>query len=175
MADPFLGEIRPFGCNFAPRGWAMCEGQILPIQQNSALFSLLGTSYGGNGTSTYALPDLRGSVAIHQGQGPGLSSYTIGEQGGTETVTINTSDMPVHAHLMQVYASSANTNDPTQGYYAIPLAERHSQNLYGDSVNDTMGTTLASTADSNQPHNNMEPFMAINYCIALQGIFPSRS
>src|SRR3569623_93679 len=151
MSSPFLGEIRAFGFNFAPKGWTMCNGQQLSIQQNAALFSLLGTQYGGNGVTTFALPDLRGRTAVNQGQGPGLSDYIIGEVTGTETVTLISTQMPQHnQHRAATYAAP--------GGATVPLA-----------------TAMIGLNGGNQPHQNMQPYLVVTYCIALQGIFPSRN
>ena len=171
MTEPFLGEIRLFPYNFAPRGWAFCQGQLLSIAQNTALFSLLGTTYGGNGQTTFALPDLRGRVPLSSGQGPGLSFYTLGEQGGVENVTLIQQQMPAHNHPLQVNNSGSATGRPSGGYPG-----QTSTNTYAPSPD---GTTFAAQAVSNsgggQPHENRQPYLALNYCIALEGIFPSRN
>jgi microcystin-dependent protein len=165
MSDPFLGEIRCFGFTFAPQGWAMCNGQLLPISQNTALFSLLGTTYGGNGTNNFALPDLRGRVGIHLGQGPGLSNRTQGESAGEENHTLLATEIPVHTH--GIAAGGAQTTNRPSGALA---ARGGVYAATGD------GTQMQPTGQSggSQPHNNMEPYLVLNYCIALQGIFPSR-
>jgi microcystin-dependent protein len=173
MSSPFIGEIRIFGFNFAPRGWATCDGQILSIAQNTALFSLLGTTYGGNGTSTFALPDLRGRVPIHQGQGPGLSPYVIGQAAGTETVTLITTQIPAHVHAVAPLANNTTvtTARPSGAYPGKPAA-----NAYADSTdNSTMAPTNTNSVGGNQPHSNIQPYLTLNFCIALQGIFPSRN
>ena len=170
MSEPFLGEIRLFGFNFAPNGWAMCNGQLLPINQNQALFALLGTQYGGNGTSTFALPDLRSRLPLHQGQGNGLSSYTIGETIGAETVTLTQAQLPSHshqAHASNVKATSKNPSGLVPGHppddtYAAP-----------DGTIMNAGT-IAATGGS-QPFDNRQPLLVLNFCIALAGIFPSRN
>jgi microcystin-dependent protein len=173
MGDQYLGEIRIFSFNFPPKDWAFCNGQILSIQQNAALFSLLGTSYGGNGQTTFALPNLQSRVPIHMGQGSGLSGYTLGQIGGVEAVTVDSSQMPAHTHIASASSATANTTTA-------------SGNLLGDvaspaTVYGPPGalTTLASgsigTAGNSQPHENRQPYLALNFCIALFGIFPSRS
>ncbi len=167
MAEPFLGSILLFAGNFAPQGWAFCNGQILPITQNTALFSLLGTTYGGNGTSTFALPDLRGRVPIHFGQGPGLSSYVEGQVGGAENVTLIATQMPQHQHLQPATNGDEGTNRPNG---AVPARG----GVYAASSD---GSALAPTsaAGGNQAHENLQPYLALNFIIALQGIFPSRN
>jgi microcystin-dependent protein len=171
MSTPFLGEIRIFACNFAPRGWAMCNGQLLPINQNQALFSLLGTNYGGNGQTTFALPNLQGRVAIHEGQGSGLSAYTLGETGGAESVTLLTTQMPQHTH--SVAASSAAATGTRPGG-SVPA--RASTAAYATTPDGTlMNATMLTTAGGGQPHENRQPYLVLNFCIALQGIFPARN
>jgi microcystin-dependent protein len=173
MADPFVAEIRIFPFNFAPTGWAMCNGQLLPISQNTALFSLLGTFYGGDGKSTFALPDLQGNVPIHQGQGPGLSLRDLGETSGSETVTLLQSEIPAHSHNLMSSTTNANRTAP-QGN---SLAKVLGATPYAPSGGPT--TTLADQAlmpaGSDQPHNNMQPYLTLNFCIALQGVFPPRT
>ena len=171
MAEPFIGEIRLFGFNFAPRGWAMCNGQLLAISQNTALFSLLGTNYGGDGVRTFALPDLRSRVAIHEGQGSGLSPYTIGEAGGAETVTLTVGQMPSHAHYLKVSGAAATSTTPSGNVLA-----RATANVYGaNSDGSKMHAGTIPVTGGSQPHTNVQPFLAVNFCIALQGIFPSRN
>lgn len=173
MSEPFLGQIQAFGFNFTPRGWAACSGQLLPISQNQALFSLLGTTYGGDGQTTFALPDLRGRAPLHFGTGGGLTPRTLGEQGGTESVTLTTTQIPSHAHdggSMQASANPANTGDPTG--HALGLAPVYSTDP--PSVALAAGTVGATqNAGGSQPHANMQPYLVLNWCIALQGIFPS--
>ncbi|GAA4042678.1 tail fiber protein [Arthrobacter methylotrophus] len=167
MTDPFIGEIRLVGFNFAPTNWALCNGQLLSIQQNIALFSLLGTTYGGNGTTNFALPDLRGRAALHNGQGPGLSNYFIGEVTGSETTTLITSNLPPHTHP-GMYASTTETTDrPSAGMAPAPGGS------YGA---PDSGVALASTqqAGGGQPFYNLPPSLVLNYVISLVGIFPSR-
>lgn len=168
--EPFLGEIRIFGGNFAPHGWALCQGQVLPIAQNTALFSILGTTYGGNGTTTFALPDLRGRAAMGMGQGPGLSDRTLGETGGTESVTLINSQLPAHNHSHAVPATNeAATSSRPVG--KVPAAG----GAYADTSDGTMAADTTGISGGNQPHNNMQPFITMNYIIALQGIYPSRN
>lgn len=179
--DPFLGQITLLGCNFAPVGWAMCQGQVLSIAQNTALFSLLGVNFGGNGTSNYALPDLRSRAPIGFGQGPGLSDVQLGESDGEESVSIDATSYPAHSHALLAAAGAATANTPqnliegagqTGGRGgAINLA------LYsaaGAATRLAPGA-LTPAAGGGQPHNNLQPYLALNFCIALQGIFPSRS
>ena len=182
MSEPFLGEIRMFGGNFAPQGWAFCNGQILSIAQNTALFSLLGTTYGGNGQTTFALPNLQGRFPMHWGNGAGLSPRTVGEMSGTENVTILTTQMPSHTHS---FAPSANTNDgntdaPAGAVPARPVdGSGNSISGYSSGLTPPSNTTmLAQTtgpAGGNQPVPIMNPFLCVTFIIALQGIFPSRS
>jgi microcystin-dependent protein len=167
MAEPYLGSIILFGGNFAPRGWAFCNGQILPIVQNTALFSLLGTTYGGNGQTTFALPDLRGRAPVHFGQGPGLANYSLGESAGAETVTLTFSEMPAHSHSQPANNGQQTTNRPNN---AVPAAG----GVYAQAGD---GSTLdpTSIAGGSQPHQNRPPYLALNYIIALEGIFPARN
>jgi microcystin-dependent protein len=173
MSEPFLGEIRMFGGNFAPRGWALCNGQILPIAQNTALFSLLGTTYGGNGQTTFALPNLQGRVPIHFGQGPGLSPYTLGQSSGSENVTLLTSQLPAHNHTINA-TQSATTNDPSG---AVPANEAASRTMiYGGAPDGTvMNPSMCGTTGGNQPVPILQPYLCVNFIIALEGIYPSRS
>jgi len=170
MADPFLAEIRVFPYNFAPAGWQPCEGQLLPISQNTALFSLLGTTYGGDGRSTFALPDLRGRFPMGVGQGPGLSDRDIGEQVGSETVSLTTAQMPLHNHGLRA-TSTANTSNPSGAALANVATSGPAYRTPGVLV--ASGSSLAS-AGGNQPHENRQPALALTFCIATQGIFPPR-
>jgi microcystin-dependent protein len=171
MADPFVAEIRIFPFNFAPKGWAFCDGQILPISQNTALFSLLGTVYGGDGKSTFALPDLQGSLAMHPGQGPGLSLRDLGEIGGAETVTLLESEIPSHTHGLRASLDDADLRVPTP---TRSLA-KSSTNMYGTGNPPQMLAFQALTISGGSlPHNNMQPYLTFNYSIALQGVFPPR-
>jgi microcystin-dependent protein len=174
MADPFVAEIRIFPFNFAPKGWAWCNGQLLPISQNTALFSLLGTTYGGDGKSTFALPNLQGSVPLHIGgnqPGPGLGTYDLGETGGSETVTLLATETPSHTHSVR-----AQTVD--QGDNRIPSPSRNLANtqIYSTAAaTATLDPTAVSIAGGSQPHNNMQPYLTLYFNIALQGVYPARS
>ena len=170
--DPWIGEIALVPYNFAPRGWAMCDGQLLPIAQNTALFSLLGTTFGGDGQTNFALPDLRGRAPIHAGQGPGLANRSLGENGGNENVALNESQIPSHTH--QAMASSFNgiSDSPAN---AVPARDPSGTPQYGAAANTPMGTGAIAATGGSQPHDNMPPFLVMNYVIALEGIFPSRS
>ena len=169
MSNPFLGEIRLLPFNFAPRGWAFCQGQLLPINQNTALFSLLGTTYGGNGTTNFALPDLRGRVAVSSGQGPGLSNYVLGEQAGEENHTLITTEIPAHTHSAACNGEDSNSANPTNHFPASQATG------YSTTATAVMNSGVIGLAGGSQPHNNLPPYLALNYCIALQGIFPSRN
>jgi microcystin-dependent protein len=172
MADPFVAEIRIFPFNFAPKGWAWCDGQLLPLSQNTALFSLLGTTYGGNGKSNFALPDLQGRAPMHPGQGPGLSLHDLGEQGGSETVTLLESEIPAHPHGMQANAFPANIQAPSP---QRALAQSTGGVAYKPPpVNTTMSSQAIGPAGGDQPHNNMQPYLTFYFNIALQGVFPPR-
>lgn len=169
MGQPYVGEIRMFGGNFAPVGWMFCHGQILPISENETLFRLIGTTYGGDGESTFALPDLRGRVPVHQGSGPGLSPRVLAETMGSETVTLTVQQIPVHSH---VHRASTLRASAAYGPGAA-VAETFSTNLYGQTPQvDMAGTAIGATGGS-QPHENMAPFVAVNFIISLFGIFPS--
>ena len=177
--DPFIGEIRMCGFNFAPVGWALCDGQMLPISQNQALFALLGTTFGGNGTTTFGLPDLRSRVPIHQGQGIGLSLYSMGQNGGVENVTLNVSQMPTHNHTVGVNNNTGTTPDPTNAFPAKGYTgEFRNSTLisnYGTSATGNFAQNAVSQVGGGQPHTNIEPYLCVNFIIALNGIFPSRS
>jgi len=169
--DPFVAEIRIFGFNFAPKGWALCNGQLLPISQNTALFSLLGTTYGGDGKSTFALPDMQGKTPMHPGQGPGLSLHDLGETGGSETVTLLQTEIPAHTHTLS--ASSLNSQSTTPA--GTSFGRGNPVRLYSGTVGATnMGVNSIADTGGNQPHNNMMPYLTMNFCIALQGVFPPR-
>ncbi len=172
MAEPFIGEIKMFAGTFAPRNYAFCNGQLLPIAQNTALFSLLGTTYGGNGQTNFALPDLRSRAPIHQHQGPGLTPHAIGESLGQEAVTLNATQLPSHSHRQQASTSPASA---AFGPSAAPAASA-TTNFYGGGA-PTVLLAAAAVGDSggNQPHDNMAPFQVLNFIIALQGIFPARN
>jgi microcystin-dependent protein len=174
MSSPFVAEIRMFGFNFAPTGWAQCNGQLMPISQNTALFSLLGTFYGGDGKSTFGLPNLEGSVPLNQGQGPGLSDRFIGEASGTDSVTLLSTEMPAHFHNVNANPVAGGIANPSNAMWS-PLAGRTPPNLYNSGpANTTMNPLAISVAGSSLPHNNMSPFLVVNFCIALQGVFPPR-
>lgn len=175
MSSPFVAEVRMFGFNFAPTGWAQCNGQLLPISQNTALFSLLGTTYGGDGKSTFALPDFQGSVPVGQGQGQGLSEYFLGQMSGVQSITLLQSEIPNHTHsIMATNSEIGNLNGPD------PL--RSLARSSGASAYQTSAVSLTqlapqalSLAGGSLPHNNMQPYLTINFCIAMQGIFPARN
>lgn len=173
MSEPFIAEIRIFAGNFAPKRWAFCDGRLLPISQNTALFSLIGTTYGGDGRSTTALPNLQGSAPMQPGRGPGLTARRLGERGGAETVTLDEAQMPEHSHGWEVSARGANDNDPGDSVYLG--AGSLNQQIYGpaDNLQDMAGQALAGTGGS-QAHNNMQPFLVINFIIALEGLYPPR-
>ena len=179
MSEPFLGEIRMFCGNFSPRGWALCDGQLLPIAQNSALFSLLGTTYGGNGQTTFALPDLRGRAPIHAGQGPGLSPYNLGQNGGAENVTISASQMPPHQHAVTPNCGNSvpqsPLNDPTNSFPTGTDPGTQGLGIYTSSANAVMGSTPTSIAGGGQPVANIQPYLCVNFIIATEGIYPSRN
>jgi microcystin-dependent protein len=170
MSLPFIGEVRLFGGNFAPRGYAFCNGQILSIAQNTALFSILGTTYGGNGQTTFALPDLRGRVPVGFGQGPGLSSRTLGETIGTETVTLTANEIPLHGHAMQALSGAANAGQGPSTSLGTATAA-----LYGSGPTQVLAGAGLSASGGGQAHNNMAPSLAVHFIIALEGVFPSRN
>ena len=180
--DPFLGEIRLFACNYAPANWATCQGQLMAISQNAALFSLLGTTYGGDGRTTFALPNLVDRIQVGAGQGTGLSNYPPGTVAGTTSVTLTNQQMPAHTHTLPAGGNVTQPLAPSPtSYLAQPAGQGHSPGaaLYvtgatqaGSSV--TMASTMAGVAGSSQPHSNQSPYLSLNYCIALQGIFPQR-
>lgn len=173
MSEPFVAEIRIFAGNFAPRGWAFCNGQLLPISQNTALFSLIGTTYGGDGRSTTALPNLEGKAPMHPGRGPGLTSRRLGEKGGVETVTLSEAQMPSHSHTLRASAEDGGDNTPVGGTTSTTEAN---QRIYAGAANMvSMATEALAPAGGSQAHNNMQPFLALNFIIALVGLYPSRS
>lgn len=174
MADPFVAEIRIFPFNFAPTGWAFCNGQILPISQNTALFSLLGTTYGGNGQSTFALPNMQGNAPMHPGQGPGLSLHDLGETGGSDTVTLLVSEMPAHSHAQMGNTTTATKSLPTGNSFARGSSITPYLAPAGAPV-VTMAFQAVTPAGGSLPHNNMQPYLTLNFNIALQGVFPPRS
>ena len=175
MADPFVAEIRIFPFNFAPKGWAWCDGQLLPLSQNTALFSLLGTTYGGDGKSNFALPDLQGRSPMHPGQGPGLSLHDLGEMGGSETVTLLESEIPSHSHGLNATVENGTQGTLTPG---ITLASSVGGALFQSNVNANLGPMAPEAlalAGGDQPHNNLQPYLTFYFCIALQGVFPPRT
>jgi microcystin-dependent protein len=172
MADPFVAEIRIFPFNFAPRGWAWCDGQLMPLSQNTALFSLLGTTYGGNGKSNFALPDLQGRAPMHPGQGPGLSLHDLGETGGSETVTLLESEIPAHSHALR--ADVLDMGDTNVVSSTASFALSSGGTLYQDASNTSMSPQSLAPAGGDQPHNNLQPYLTFYFCIALQGVFPPR-
>jgi microcystin-dependent protein len=172
MADQFVAEIRILPFNFAPNGWAWCDGQLLPLSQNTALFSLLGTTYGGNGESNFALPDLQGRAPMHPGQAPGLSLHDLGETGGSETVTLLESEIPAHSHALRVFAS-----DPADSFTPTGRTLCRSNNGQAwapPNALSSMSTGVLTPVGGDQPHNNLQPYLTFYFAIALQGIFPPR-
>ncbi len=172
MAEPYIGEIRLFGFTFAPVGWAFCDGTLIPIAQNTALFSLLGTFYGGDGQTTFALPDLRSRVPVCQGQGSGLSSYTAGQKGGVEQVSLSTAQLPAHNHLLACQTAGGNSQTPEGSVLAVDASGLTA--LYSTTENAAMAPSAVSNTGQNQGHTNLQPYLVLNYCIALFGIFPPR-
>lgn len=180
MSNQFIGEIRIFAGTFAPRGWAMCQGQLMSIAQNTALFSLLGTYYGGDGRVTFGLPDLRGRTPVHQGQGPGLSLYDVGEMVGSENVSLLISEIPAHNHLVSVSNAAGTVTDPTNAISAqdntgTVRAPTTTAMEYTTPATATLNPTAMSVVGGSQPHSNLQPYVCITYIIATEGIFPSRN
>lgn len=175
MADPFVAEIRMFPFNFAPKGWAWCDGQLLPLSQNTALFSLLGTTYGGNGKSNFALPDLQGRAPMHPGQGPGLSLHDLGETGGSDTVSLLESEIPSHSHTER----ADTANGPAEANSLSPSGSKFlgvtNRAMYGIGQQVMMSDLSLAPAGGDQPHNNLQPYLTVYFCIALQGVFPPRT
>jgi len=171
--ESFIATIMLFAGNFAPRGWLMCDGQILSIAQNTALFSLLGTTFGGDGQTTFALPDLRGRVPVHPGQASGLSSYTLGQTGGSETTTLLLSNLPMHNHSLNAVSDAGNTSDPTGAYLGNTGTLDREYKTSGTVV--AMNANAIGVSGGSQPFDNLPPYLAINFCICLEGIFPSRN
>lgn len=171
--DPFVAEIRIFGFNFAPKGWAFCNGQILAISQNTALFSLLGTTYGGDGKSNFALPNFQGNAPMHYGQGPGLSLRDIGESGGTDTVSLTASELPEHSHSTSCNAGMGDQYGPPGNFWATD-AGGNLEYAPGPATGP-MAAGAVQNMGGGEPHNNLQPYLALNFCIALQGVYPSRS
>ena len=175
MADPFVAEIRIFPFNFAPKGWAWCDGQLMPLSQNTALFSLLGTTYGGDGKSNFALPDLQGRTPMHWGQGPGLSLHDLGEQSGSETVTLLESEIPAHSHTMRASSDPAEAPSPSP---SSVVARPRGGSIYQTTTSSNltgMAPEMLAPAGGDQSHNNMQPYLTFYFCIALQGVFPPRT
>jgi microcystin-dependent protein len=172
MADPFVAEIRIFPFNFAPKGWAWCDGQLMPISQNTALFSLLGTTYGGNGKSNFALPDLQGRSPMHPGQGPGLSLHDLGEQGGSDTVTLLESEIPSHTHPLRAFNDVGEDRIPGP---SEAMARSTGGLLYASPASLVpLSDSALAPAGGSAPHNNLQPYLTFYFCIALQGVFPPR-
>jgi microcystin-dependent protein len=174
MATPFIGEIKTFGFTFAARNHAFCDGRTLNIAQNTALFSLLGTTYGGNGTTNFRIPDLRGRVAVHQGSGPGLSTFVIGQVSGTETVALATANLPSHTHALRADSAIAPLSGSSPSNTFLANSARTSRYATG-TANSALSSQAINLQGSGTAHENMQPFLALNYCIALTGVFPSRS
>jgi len=170
--DPFVAEIRIFPFNFAPKGWAFCDGQILPLSQNTALFSLLGTTYGGDGKSNFALPNMQGNAPMHPSQGPGLSLHDLGETGGSETVSLLESEIPSHSHAWTV--SYADASDPSPNN-ELPAKSAGVGYFAAQSGLVNMSDSMIAPAGGDQPHNNLQPYLTLNFCIALQGVYPPRT
>jgi microcystin-dependent protein len=171
MADPFVAEIRIFPFFFAPKGWAFCDGQLLPLSQNTALFSLLGTTYGGDGKSNFALPNMQGNVPMHPGQGPGLSLHDLGETGGSETVSLLESEIPAHPHGLRGVDDNGTFKTPANMFFS----GGNQMYFTPAAVNTNLADQVLAPAGGNQPHNNMQPYLTLNFCIALQGVFPPRT
>ncbi len=175
MSNPFVAEIRIFPFNFAPSGWAFCNGQILPLSQNTALFSLLGTTYGGDGKSNFALPNMQGNAPMHPGQGPGLSLHDLGETGGSDTVTLLESEIPSHSHGIMPFANQGTSQVPGPN---VSFARARGVNAYSTVTNQgvvNMSSNTVAPAGGDQPHNNLMPYLTLNFCIALQGVYPPRT
>jgi len=178
--DPFVAEIRIFPFNFAPKGWAFCDGQLLPLSQNTALFSLLGTTYGGDGKSNFALPNLQGRAPMHPGQGPGLSLHDLGEAAGTDTVTLLSTEIPSHSHAFNADTNDATVANPAGGAVAQGVWSSGQNSglvvMYSGAAPDTqLGPNAIGPNNGGQPHNNLMPYLTLNFCIALQGVYPPRT
>ena len=174
MSEPFVGEIRVFPFGFAPRGWAPCEGQLLSISSNTVLFSIVGTTYGGDGRVTFALPDLRGAAPVHAGQGEGLSIRTLGETGGEAAVTLTSSEMPSHNHAAACSPDAGRETGLGDANVWADAGGGRGEKVYASSGGATMASGALGAAGGNSPHNNMPPYLTVFYCIALQGIYPRR-
>jgi microcystin-dependent protein len=179
MTSPFIGQIQILPYNFAPRNWAFCQGQLIAIQQNTALFSLLGTQYGGNGSTTFALPNFGSSAAASKGDGPGLTPRSTGETFGASTVTLLNSEMPVHNHGVVLYAQNTTSKraaSPSAGNaLSVPSSTTITPFLPAGGVNTTFGSNMAGAGGGSQPHENRQPYLTLGFCIALQGVFPARN
>lgn len=176
MSDPFVGEIKMFGGNFPPNGWAFCQGQVVPISENETLFNLIGTTYGGDGQSTFAYPNLASRVAVHQGTGPGLSTYQIGEVAGVESVTLSTQQIPVHNHNVLITQTNQQLG-PGNAYFATATSSQAGVNAYNNTApaDTPLVNTSLQQAGGSQPHDNIQPTLAINFIISLFGIFPTQN
>ena len=174
MSEPFMAEIRIFAGNFAPRSWAFCDGQLLPISQNTALFSLIGTTYGGDGRSTTALPNLQGRAPMHPGRGPGLTERRLGQRGGVEQVTLSEAQMPSHRHSLQAAGASGEESSPTPAR-VVAQAIGRGANLYASGLPNPATLKEIGNTGGSQSHNNLQPFLGLNFIIALQGLYPSKS
>lgn len=173
--DPFVAEIRIFPFNFAPKGWAFCDGQLLALSQNTALFSLLGTTYGGNGKSNFGLPNLQGNAPMHPGQGPGLSLHDLGETGGSDTVSLLESEMPAHSHTVNCISGRVSGQVTAPAGALLAKSGGNPANAYINTGTQQMGANMVAPAGGDQPHNNLQPYLTLNFCIALQGVFPPRT
>lgn len=175
MAQPYVGEIRMFGGNFAPAGWMFCAGQLIPISENDTLFNLIGTTYGGDGQNTFALPDLQGRAVIHQGTGPGLSTYVIGQEGGVEQVTLTTTQIPSHTHA-PLATNQGPVNSPTGALLGIPNGGPVGTNIYGSDVPlQALSPSTLQSVGGSQPHENMQPFLVVSFIISLYGVYPTQN
>ena len=170
MSEPFIAEIRIFAGNFAPRGWAFCNGELKPIAQNTALFSLLGTTYGGDGRTTFGLPNLQGRAPMHPGRGPGLTARRLGQQGGSETVTLTEAQMPSHNHTLRGTGSIGTEPSPQNNFWG-----ENTRRPYGAGNSAQLSSQTINNSGGSQPHNNMQPFLVLNFIIALIGLYPSRN
>ncbi len=173
--DPFVAEIRIFPFNFAPKGWAFCDGQILPLSQNTALFSLLGTTYGGDGKSNFALPNMQGNAPMHPGQGPGLSLHDLGETGGSDTVSLLESEIPSHLHTMMAFTGLGNRLVPGGNSISRETGANTFIAATANPPQVNMSDNAVTPAGGDQPHNNLQPYLTLNFCIALQGVYPPRT
>ena len=172
MAEPYIGQIKLFAGNFAPRGWAFCDGQLLAVSNNDALFSLLGTIYGGDGRTTFGLPDLRGRIPVHQGDGPGLSNRRIGSKAGEESVTLTTNQLPPHSHTANAF-NGGNSSSPENNFWGTDPGGQ--SGMYNPAADQTMSSEIITETGGNGSHTNLQPTLCINYIIALTGIYPSRT